>query len=289
MEDLDLNLDNYELEDLLSLFKLPYNFNEEQLKSAKKLVLQTHPDKSKLPQEYFFFFSAAYKMLFGVHNFRTKSDCTKNTTYTVEKDEEKAWLLKDISKNQNFNKIFNELFEKHHLKSEATENGYGDWLKSEDDIDNRIATKDNMGSMFEQKKHETKSLIVHQGIQDFSGGGQAYQNLLDEKPTHYSSDVFSSLPYEDLRKAHQESVIPVTQEDFDMKPKFGSVNEMQMTRDSQDTKPKSLLQATEYLDHRKDMEDKQSTQRAYKLMQQDEEVKKLNNSWMSRFKQLTET
>ena len=38
--DLDLNLDNYELEDLLSLFQLPYNFDKEQLKSAKKIVLK---------------------------------------------------------------------------------------------------------------------------------------------------------------------------------------------------------------------------------------------------------
>ena len=56
MEDLDLDLNNYELEDLLNLFKLPYNFSEEQLKSAKKIVLQTHPDKSNLPERLFFIF-----------------------------------------------------------------------------------------------------------------------------------------------------------------------------------------------------------------------------------------
>ncbi len=285
---LDLNLDNYELEDLLSLFQLPYNFDKEQLKSAKRIVLKTHPDKSKLPKKYFLFFSAAYKMLYGVHNFRTKSNCPNNTTYTVEHDEEKAWLLKDISKNKNFNKIFNEMFEEHSLKNESTDNGYGDWLKSNEDIDNRIATKDNMGEMFERKKKETKELIIHNGIQELNSG-DSYQNLLDEAPTNYSSDVFSSLPYEDLRKAHQESVIPVTSEDYHMKPKFGNVNELQMSRDTQDTKPLSLDQANEYLNQRKDMEDKQSTQRAYKLMQKDEEVNKLNNLWMSRFKQLTET
>ena len=49
-------MDNYNLEDLLRLFHLDYNFNEEQLKSAKKIVLKTHPDKSQLPKEYFLFF-----------------------------------------------------------------------------------------------------------------------------------------------------------------------------------------------------------------------------------------
>ena len=32
---LDLDLDNYDLEDLLSLFKIPYNFGKDELKSAK--------------------------------------------------------------------------------------------------------------------------------------------------------------------------------------------------------------------------------------------------------------
>ena len=54
MDDLDLDLNNYELDDILNLFKLDYNFDEAALKQAKKIVLQTHPDKSKLPKEYFF-------------------------------------------------------------------------------------------------------------------------------------------------------------------------------------------------------------------------------------------
>ena len=32
----DLNIDNYDLNDLLNLFKLDKNFNEEDLKQAKK-------------------------------------------------------------------------------------------------------------------------------------------------------------------------------------------------------------------------------------------------------------
>ena len=56
-DSLDLNLDNYELADLLELFKLDYDFGHDDLKQAKRMVLQTHPDKSKLPKEYFLFFS----------------------------------------------------------------------------------------------------------------------------------------------------------------------------------------------------------------------------------------
>ena len=58
--DVDLDLDNYELEDLLKLFKLDYDFNVNQLKQAKKIALKTHPDKSGLPNEYFIFFSKVF-------------------------------------------------------------------------------------------------------------------------------------------------------------------------------------------------------------------------------------
>ena len=56
MDNLDLNLDNYELQDLLNLFHLSYNFTEVDLKRAKKIVLKTHPDKSGLSKEYILFF-----------------------------------------------------------------------------------------------------------------------------------------------------------------------------------------------------------------------------------------
>ena len=37
---MDLNIDNYELVDLLALFKLDFDFNEQDLKQVKKTVLQ---------------------------------------------------------------------------------------------------------------------------------------------------------------------------------------------------------------------------------------------------------
>ena len=114
--DLDMNIDNYELHDLLDLFHLDYNFNEEDLKKTKKTVLMTHPDKSKLPKEYFLFFTAAYKIIYSIYEFRYKSikpngtENIKANKYTTEKDEEREILLTNLKKQPNFNKIFNELF-----------------------------------------------------------------------------------------------------------------------------------------------------------------------------------
>ena len=79
MDSLDLDLDNYDLSDLLNLFKLDYNFTTENLKQAKKMVLMTHPDKSQLPKEYFLFFCKAYKIIFSIHEFRNKGDKNRPT------------------------------------------------------------------------------------------------------------------------------------------------------------------------------------------------------------------
>ena len=47
----DLDITNYKLQDILNLFNLTLDFNEDDLKQAKKITLKTHPDKSKLPKE----------------------------------------------------------------------------------------------------------------------------------------------------------------------------------------------------------------------------------------------
>ena len=45
----NLDIHMYSLKDLLGLFNTDYNMTFEDLKRAKKQVLMTHPDKSKLP------------------------------------------------------------------------------------------------------------------------------------------------------------------------------------------------------------------------------------------------
>jgi hypothetical protein len=285
MEDIDLNIENYDLNDLLQLFKLDFDFMPDDLKRVKKTVMHTHPDKSGLDKKYFLFFTSAYKIIFSIHEFRHKSDKKQSTEYTIEKDESKELLLKKMQKQPNFNKIFNELFEKHRIADDENENGYGDWLKSEDNMDTRTTTMGQMNASFEQKKKEVKELIPFQEIEEM-GIGTGF-DLTRDKPTYYSSGLFSNLQYEDLKKAHVESVIPVTQEDYLARPKFNNVLEMQQHRDYQDTKPLSLSQANEYLQQRHSYQNKNDVQRAYKLAKQDEISRKANQGWMSGFKQLT--
>jgi hypothetical protein len=288
---MDLNLDNYELLDLLALFKLDFDFNEHDLKQVKKMVLQTHPDKSNLDKEYFLFFSEAYKIIYAVYKFRHKSTSspnTYNTSYYVEKDEQKEALLSEISKKPNFNKIFNELFDQYKLHDNDSDTGYGEWLKSDDNMDTRETTLMGMNATFETKKSEVRALMKMDGIEDYNSSNSASQyDLTRDKPEYYSSGLFSNLGYEDLKKAHIESVIPVTHEDYLRRPKYKTVEELQRSSDYQNIAPLALSEATEYLQQKKYSDSKNDVHRAFKLAKQDEEVRKANDGWMSNFKRLT--
>jgi hypothetical protein len=291
MDTLNLDIAQYDLTDLLSLFKLDFDFSTDDLKRVKKTVMQTHPDKSGLDKKYFLFFTSAFKIIFSIHEFRHKSANKQSTEYSVEheKDESKELLLKKIQNQPNFNKIFNDLFEKHRITDEEQEHGYGDWIKSEDNMDLRTTTMGQMNATFEQKKKEVKELVPFQEIEEAGGQSSSHFDLTRDKPTYYSSALFSNLQYEDLKKAHVESVVPVTHEDYLKRPKFKNVLEMQQHPDYQDTKPLSLTQANEYLQQRQSFQNQNDVQRAYKLAKQDEVVRKANQSWLSGFRQLTDS
>jgi len=297
--DIDFNLENYDLNDILNLFSLDYYFNKEDLKKAKRIVLQTHPDKSRLDKKYFLFFSAAYKILYQIFEFRYKSqqcvsrnrDDTSELKYTAIESSEHEHLIEKIKNKKNFNKWFNDLFEKTKIKDDENDNGYGSWLKENDQDDQEtdyIVTKDTMNEAFEKKKKilRDKSIIVSNDISVIDSGSGHF-DIGREKVENYSSSVFSRLKYEDLKKAHTETVVPVTNEDYINKKKFNSVNEMQKFRSSQNTKALSEETSMEMLNNNRMMDDKRSVQRAYRLAKQDEMSRKSNDLWWSTLKQLT--
>ena len=87
MDDLDLDINNYELHDILNLFQIPSNFTEDHLKQCKKAVLKTHPDKSGLDKEVFLFFSKAYKILYEIHIFKNRRENTEKEYKSIDNPE----------------------------------------------------------------------------------------------------------------------------------------------------------------------------------------------------------
>ena len=268
---IDLNIDNYELDDILNLFKIDYDFNHDDLKRVKKYVLQTHPDKSKLSKEYFLFFTKAYKIIYAIYNTREKRE--KSTTYILNEDDDNKELLKKVSKKEDFNKIFNELFDKLNVKED---NGYGDWLTSDEDMDYSETSKQDLHTTIENKKSKARALIVKHDIKELGGDGDSncYNELIDDNIECYQTGIFSSLQYEDLYKAHTETVIPVTQEDYKARKHFNNDNDLKLYREKQDNRPKTQEESKEILNNKYKSQEKEDIKRIYKLVKQDEIIEK---------------
>ena len=281
-KNLDLNIQNYNLNDLLNLFKLNTNFTEEDLKNAKKIVLKTHPDKSKLDKKYFLFFSSAYKILFQLYNFKNRIE-SKNTEYYIEEDENNKLLIEKVLKKDNFNDWFNKEFEKLNIKE--NNNGYEEWLKSEENMDYRTTTKNNMERDIYEKKKELRSIVKREeikSIQELQDSNILGLNQVEE----YSSDIFGNFRYEDLKKAHIETVIPVTEEDIDERNIFNNLEQLNTYRNSQNLTPLSLNQANEYLYDIKNNDEEININRAYNLALENENNIKKNNDFMKRLRQI---
>jgi hypothetical protein len=280
---LNLDIDSYDLNDILKLFNLKHDFDEHGLRQARKMVLRTHPDKSKLDKEYFLFFTKAYKIIHSVYEFKNRSNSCVSTEYVVDGDDKKKTLVEDLLRHDDFNRVFNELFENNKLTQEHQSSGHGEWLRSGEDIDCREATRANMNEKFNEKKSELRALVSVREVESIQARGLC--DVTGEEPVEFGSDVFSSLAYEDLRKAHTETVVPVTEEDRS-KTRFRSAEELRNHRNEQTITPLSLQQARQMLGEQKSLQNQDDAQRAFKLARQDEESRKRNDAWLSSFKHL---
>jgi len=294
----DLDINNYDLEDIVKLFKIPINFDEQDLKRAKQVVLKTHPDKSGLESKYFLFYSKAYKMLYSLWEFRKKGDVNKEIRNTEYKDvdkfseEDKKKILDNLFKSDNtkikfktnsdFNNWFNEQFEKNKIYNENEESGYGDWLKTNEGLDeiNPNVSAATMKTEFDKKKSSIRALIVQKDVSELNSWNSiSASELTREGPGEFSSDLFSRLPFQDLQKAHTETVIPVTDEDYSNIPKFKNVNEYLNHRNKVDTTPLSEQQSQQYLNQQNDKESEKAVRRAYELAKQSEIAKQKSQSF----------
>jgi hypothetical protein len=288
---LDLNIDNYSLEEIYRLFSIN-TLNEDTMKEAKKLVLKTHPDKSKLDQTYFLFFSKAYKRLHGIYEFQNKST-RKNISSADFTDTENGRVLHTMLQNNaelqdpgNFNKWFNKQFEKHKTE-DANANGYGDWLKSNEGVyDVGVVSKANMATEFEKQKKQIQSITVYNGVNDLYssslGGSLLGHGSVMGQQDNYTTDG----AYTDLRQAYVESVIPVTEDDYKNMPKYRNVEDYKNKRNTGDIKPMDKDIAMKQLLEQSQKEEEESAALAYYYAQQTEKANQQNKSFWAGLKQL---
>lgn len=282
----EFNSRDYNVKDILRIFNLNYNFTEQDVKKSYKKVLMLHPDKSGLHQSVFLFYSKAFKQLNYIYEFKTKHRVQDvNIQYEKQKmiyneDNENIQHHKEQYKtmkhtNDNFNKNFNKLFDK---VKDKEENTYDEWFRSSEVIETQeIKNTRDMSNYFEKKKRELSNhnAIIKNDILDLGELSHAGTNLVKDDVVEYSSGLFSKLRYEDLKKAHTETIVPVHEGMIKRDRDPSNLEAYKRERSSKihiPTKEESnrmLLQNQEKIE-------KESMNRAYKLYREMEEIDEKN-------------
>ena len=237
-----LSIEEYTQEDIFLLFDLPCSamreIRKEHIKLAKQKVVQSHPDKSRLHPDYFRFYKKAFERLVEIYENQTK---TEQRVPTVScKDDEMQYHPLDSTvssvgnaslSSKEFQSVFNRLFDEN--MAERVDHTKNEWFRSEDPAyANMTSVKNtaNINAEMERIKAQEKqrSLAVYRGVMPLgsSGGTNNYLGETEEERGEYiSSDPFSKLKYDDLRKVHKDqTVFMVSEKDLDNVPKYGSVD-----------------------------------------------------------------
>lgn len=242
----NLDIHNYSIQELFGLFELTFDITLEDLKRAKKKVLMSHPDKSRLPPEYFLFYKKAFDIVVMFYNNQNKqnqeitedkmqySPNVGNTTTdkSVAKNVEKS--LKEMGA-ATFQSKFNTLFEEN--MREKPNPAKNEWFKSDAPPTFKVADNvnaKNMGDEFERIKETQRGLVRYKGIETLHARGTNATSLYEDDNAdddYVTSDPFSKLKFEDLRKVHKDqTVFAVSERDFHKVKQYGSVDSYMQER-----------------------------------------------------------
>jgi hypothetical protein len=234
---MDLDIDHYSLKDLLKLFQLPEDFSEQELRTARKRVVAVHPDKSGLDQSYFLFFHKAYSLLNTVFRFKQKAQTSMVETPSFAdlvsdmEDTDKLMLAQTFTSNPQFNKEFNQLFDTLYTKED---DGHGDWFKSSEDLD----------FSYDERKQQSRAIVV--------------STIEASNTPHFS----------DLKNVYTvDTVLGVSEDDY--RSTYKTVEELKQVR-SQNIIPLQREEAERSLAHDQERESIAATERAFRLLQEEQ-------------------
>jgi len=283
----NLDIQTYNLDELLKLFDLDYDFDVEQLKIAKKKVLFLHPDKSKLSSDYFLFYKKAFDIVYAFFVEKTKQERNvpkEKTVYDPNNDDgvrtEISGVMKSM-KNKEFQNKFNELFEQNMVSTQDTTKN--EWFKNTDPIYNQ-EVKGSVNDAIHQVKNQ--GLVKYNGVQNMStySGNQLYEQ---DNDVYASSDIFSKLKFDDLRRVHKdETVFAVSENDIDNMKTYASVEQLNRDRGQQNLTPMEENEARKTINNHQRQQDEYMMKKQYEATQKSMIYEEKNKEVLSNFLRL---
>lgn len=286
----NLDISMYSFNDILGLFGITGDVTAQDLLKAKKKVLMTHPDKSRLPSDYFIFYKKAYEIIYVFYEDKikqTKHVPNEKMEYNASNDSTQMKsqinnIMENMKKNEFHNK-FNDMFEKNmYVKPDESKN---EWFRSEVPQYDTNKVKGNISAQFEQFKQQNK-IVKYNEVRGLSQGGT---NLYEENSEDYiDCDPFSKLKYDDLRKVHKdETIFSVSERDYDNVKKYSSVEQFEKARNSTSMEPIEELKAKQIMEQRRKEKEEIIRRQQYQATLKAMENEKKNQTILSNFLRLT--
>ena len=294
----NLNINMYSFRELLELFQLSSKITVEDLKRAKMMVLRMHPDKSRLPPDYFLFYKKAFDLVVNYYNETTKTAAevpTSEQTYKPLQDNDKR-VASVVQKTMNdmgqekFQDKFNQLFE---TMVEKPKQDVNDWFKNNDPLfqfDN-VTNTGGLAQAIDTIKQKSSAIVRYNGVQTMNSGGPSYGNLYDTEDdgSYVSCDPFGKLKFDDLRKVHKDqTVLAVSERDFDKMQKFSSMDHLQMERGSLNVQHVDKAEHERFFDEQQQVLKERMAAKQHQASLKSMEYAEKNKSVMAQFLRLTQ-
>ena len=299
----NLNIETYSLYEILGLFNLtPDTITYDTMKEARKKVLFMHPDKSRLPPEYFLFYKKAFEMVVRMYENTTRTtqeiDPNKVHTYAPEKqsDISRKQIQKTMSHmtNEQFQEKFNDLFERHSTTNKNRDSTKNDWFTNETkELSPTVNNANDLTREFERMKTKAKEtgMTRYTGVVPLMMTGNANTSGLYEEDgendnQYISSDPFSKLKFDDLRKVHKDqTIMSVSESDMNNITQYRTVEEYQRTR--HDVKPMERSFAEQQIAEENRIYEEQVRKRQYKSQLRSAVAEQQSKEMLGNFLRLT--
>ena len=284
----NLDVSMYSLDELLGLFDLNYDITLNDIKKAKHKVLMLHPDKSRLPAEYFIFYKKAFEIVVRYYEEQTRHNRavpTETMSYThLSSTDKNAKRVINEMKKSDFHTQFNTMFEQNmSVKPDQTRNEW--FTKDEPLYENENISNMSMNSAFDTIKQKNSSIIRHHGVQTLGGGGtNLYDDDVDD--SYVTCDPFSKLKYDDLRRVHKDqTILAVGEKDFEQVRKYNSVDHLMQERGTS-LSPLEKADAQRMIDSRQKEHEQMIMRKQHNANLKSMEYAEKNKSVLGRFLQL---
>lgn len=271
----------------MALFDITtFHLTEHDVRKAKAKMLMTHPDQSRLPSDYFLFYRQAFEVVLTFYREQSRQrQSTENVgDYVPPPKPKDAKAVQERLENMgDFQARFNQLYDDQFSNKPNQERNA--WFSQEEPVFAEAATMKDL-AMHRRKQQQ---VAAHRGVVQEMRVTQGAASLYDDEGDgdgggYISSDVFSKLKFDDLRKVHKDhTVFDVSETDF--VEKYASLD--QCIQQRTEVAPLSEHEAQRLLEEKVRIQRQQLMQREYAALQKEKENEQKTRNVMAQFRLLS--